>query len=381
MHLQLEALTSQSLEIDDIDEFLKDMPSDIDDTYDRSLSHIHSLSERERSLAYKCLAWVLYTARQLRADELRYIVALPDDARWTDDTRWSLKVEPKSIEAILSVCSHLLIKDGDMIRMVHYSAKEYIFETKRHTTTRDWVERLQQNEQALDYIASCSLSYALSPELDEPCDTLQDLIVRVEENRALWHAAKYFDLYVFKATGKLCDRTSHLLERLLQQDTEHLQALVQLRFVRDHFDLDTVAADFHPPDIPINMAALVFATHLHGTREVDQHRQKLFEKGIPPRTMHLAATEGLLDSVEEILKAKHDPNERDGKGATPLYYAAKHGHLDVCQAFLRAGASPDSQLNDENYSDFPLHIASEEGQYHIVDLLLRKGAKASIIGE
>lgn len=368
-------LSTKSREVD-VEECLNDIPSDIDETYDRALDSINRLSKMDKALAYKCLAWVLYAARQLRADELRHLVALPHDEK-----QWGSKVEPYQIEEILNVCSHLLVREGSMVRMVHYSAKEYIFDKDRHRIHRDWIQKLQQQETALDYIVSCSLSWILWPDLEEPCEKLPDLIGRVEENGALWHAAKYFDTYVSKATGNLSGGSLQLLERLLEQDHAHLRAVIQLRYLRDPFDLETLAADFHPSETPITTASLLFATHLYGVAEVNHHRHRLYDRGIPPQTMHLAAAEGLLGAVEEILQARHGPNERDAKGATPLYYAAKNGHLNVCSTLLRAGASADAQLNAESHFDCPLHIASEEGQYRVVDLLLKSGADVSILGK
>jgi len=56
-----------------------------------------------------------------------------------------------------------------------------------------------------------------------------------------------------------------------------------------------------------------------------------------------AAKQGALDRVKEILDAhSHLANSRDESGATPLHYAAIHGHRHIVQLLLERGADINS---------------------------------------
>ena len=53
--------------------------------------------------------------------------------------------------------------------------------------------------------------------------------------------------------------------------------------------------------------------------------------------LHQAAYNGNLAICEAILKKESDPQYSDEDGYTPLYWAAKEGHLDVVKFFLEKG--------------------------------------------
>lgn len=58
-------------------------------------------------------------------------------------------------------------------------------------------------------------------------------------------------------------------------------------------------------------------------------------------------------------------------GTSPLHFAAQAGHLDMCEALLRAGISRDARTKVDRT---PLHCAAQEGHYDVVELLLKNSA-------
>jgi ankyrin repeat protein len=74
-----------------------------------------------------------------------------------------------------------------------------------------------------------------------------------------------------------------------------------------------------------------------------------------PATMKVLAVKGMVEPV----------------GATPLYIAAKEGHLAVVKLLLEKGASIDAKAED---ACTPLWIAAFYGHADVVTLLLEKGA-------
>lgn len=81
----------------------------------------------------------------------------------------------------------------------------------------------------------------------------------------------------------------------------------------------------------------------------------------------LAARQGRLDVVKELVRRGADVEQRGLNGETPLGAAAIGGHDLVVHALLRAGADP-AQWSAQGQA--PLHLAAREGQVHVLKTLL-----------
>ncbi|MGI9388577.1 MAG: ankyrin repeat domain-containing protein, partial [Boseongicola sp.] len=93
-----------------------------------------------------------------------------------------------------------------------------------------------------------------------------------------------------------------------------------------------------------------------------------------PAELMLAAREGDLGKVIALLSSGAEP---DPKGiATPLYFAAQGGHLEMAEALLERGADPNAQSNWGT----PLHIAARRGHLELTRLLLEEGADPNLAG-
>ena len=113
---------------------------------------------------------------------------------------------------------------------------------------------------------------------------------------------------------------------------------------------------------------------------------KDFDLGRTP--LHWAARKGHLHICKLIIDNTKNKNPKTINGVTPLHLAARYGHVNICQLILE-NISLDfrknlqglkiSQIkgqkiinNPPNNSGWtPLHIASEFGQYHVVQLILK----------
>lgn len=87
-----------------------------------------------------------------------------------------------------------------------------------------------------------------------------------------------------------------------------------------------------------------------------------------------ASANGYEELVEWLLSRKAEVNFMEEDGTTPIFYAAKGGHLAVLQLLIASGA----QVNPESpcIRDTPLSYAAGGGHEAVVQLLLAKGAKA-----
>jgi ankyrin repeat protein len=94
----------------------------------------------------------------------------------------------------------------------------------------------------------------------------------------------------------------------------------------------------------------------------------------PEEKLRLAAAEGNLLRVQTFLGQGISAQAADGRGMTPLFWAAKNGHPDVVALLLERGAAMNPLRQD---GVTPIFIAAQEGQRKVVALLLRHGGDAN----
>ena len=87
--------------------------------------------------------------------------------------------------------------------------------------------------------------------------------------------------------------------------------------------------------------------------------------------LFVAASNGHLDVVQCLVRARAAIDQANHSSETPLYAAASNGHAEVARYLVEAGADKHSATASQST---PLHIAAEYGFKEIVDLLLAAGA-------
>lgn len=86
--------------------------------------------------------------------------------------------------------------------------------------------------------------------------------------------------------------------------------------------------------------------------------------------------EGDLHRVKSLLEKEYNPREVDSAGYTPLHYAARNGHSDVCEMLLLSGANPDARTRSIKAT--PLHRAASQGHVETVEKLLKYRANVNL---
>ena len=81
----------------------------------------------------------------------------------------------------------------------------------------------------------------------------------------------------------------------------------------------------------------------------------------------IASHQGHIRVVQQLLRAKADPNIAANDGMTPLYAASYSGHSQIVQRLLQEQVDPNTASNE---GVTPLHIASQEGRVDVVQRLL-----------
>ena len=73
-----------------------------------------------------------------------------------------------------------------------------------------------------------------------------------------------------------------------------------------------------------------------------------------------------------------DVNYSDVQGRSVLCMGVKNGNVDMVKLLIENGAVVNSDADDKTKADMPIiHVAAEEGQCHVLDLLLRSGANVN----
>ena len=97
-------------------------------------------------------------------------------------------------------------------------------------------------------------------------------------------------------------------------------------------------------------------------------------KGIGQSSLiHDAALDGDIDEVQRQLDAGVDPNLKNSKGATPLFYAVYGGHLEIVELLITRGAD----VNAVYLNNSVLDQAHSYDDQEIVELLEVNGAEVA----
>jgi len=99
--------------------------------------------------------------------------------------------------------------------------------------------------------------------------------------------------------------------------------------------------------------------------------------------LHVAAAEGHVFIIKQLIEGGVDVDVVDGKGLTPLYYAIKEEHMEIVRFLLRAGANVDvwgsnraGQLpetwKDGKHCEPLLHAVMRDGTMRMFNLLMEE---------
>lgn len=92
--------------------------------------------------------------------------------------------------------------------------------------------------------------------------------------------------------------------------------------------------------------------------------------------LHIAASVGIPESIEQLLDAGADHEACTDAGLTALHISSQRGHLGVVTLLLAWGAEVSPEAHDGN---LPLHLASMNGHSEVVRLLLKRGDNEQLV--
>src|SRR6266436_4178580 len=382
---------------------LNELPTTLDETYERALQGILKEKREHAHHLFQCL---LVAIRPLRVEELAELFVIEFD----QDTGPSFKEgwrPANSEDAVLSACSTLIavIENGgtNIVQFSHFSVKEFLTSDRLRTSEigniHDYHIRL---DSAHAILARACLTVLL--QFDENVDKKRLKMFPL----ALYAAQHWVDHAKYE---DVASRIQDLIKQLFNPSRPYLSAWTWI------YDVDSghVRVNFYPPrERPRRpQATALYYAVLCGFSELANYlilthaedaNAKCGNHGTP---LHAASYRGHLDAVRVLLTHGVDMNPTDKYKITPLCLAFEGGHLDVMRLLLEHGAHVDvyysvSSLLSEasfssqtdtvhlflqhnadvnsrsRYNETPLNAASMGGHARVVRLLLEHGALVNV---
>ena len=344
---------------------LNELPTTLDETYERALQEI---PKEKREHAHRLFQCLVVAIRPLRAEELAELFAIEFDR----DGGPSLKEDwrPESPEdAVLSACSTLIAvienEGSKIVQFSHFSVKEYLTSDRLRTSSVDHYRIPLVAAHTI--LARACLTVLL--QLDENVDkkSLETFPLAFYAAKHWVDHAKYEDV---------ASRIQGAMEELFNPSKPYLPAWTWIHDV-DSYEVRETIDDLEerperPKATPLYYAALCgfsgLADYLITTHGESVHA-KCGKCGSP---LHAASYKGNLDVVRLLLAHGVDINSTSNEiESTPLHQASLSGDVDVTRLLLRHKANLNAK---DSLLDTPLHNASFTGKTKVTELLLEHGA-------
>ena len=88
-------------------------------------------------------------------------------------------------------------------------------------------------------------------------------------------------------------------------------------------------------------------------------------------SVHVAAKNGRLDLLQNLVPKLNEGNPKDDDGITPLHLAAKYGHLDAVKYLWIFITDMHPKAGPKLYHQTPLHSAAIGGHLEVVKFLVQ----------
>ena len=380
---------------------LRELPSTLDETYERVLKVIRQDNRIQARCLFQCLAVAM---RPLRVEELADLLALDFD--WAPGGIPMLRMEwqwDDQEDGVLSTCSSLIVIVYDhvshthVVQFAHFSVKEFLTSDRLAHSSEDVSYFHVHLSPAHTTIAQACLGILL--DLD---DHVHIEAVKRRLPLAEYAAQHWVDHAQFEGVA---DYAEDGIRYLFNPDRPHFSVWLQLHDIDDGWDQFRHYYRKEPRGTPLYYASLcgfrgvaayllspLHSQEIHAQGGLNHnplvaalHKRRFdvaellcehgadvditgYERQTP---LHAASADGLTDVVNWLLKHGADPNSVQDGLSTPLNMAAANGRLEVVRMLLEHKVDVNA-ANDDDHT--PLHLASENGHLDTVRLLLQHGA-------
>jgi len=374
---------------------LDELPTTLDETYERTLEGIPKQKWQHAHRLFQCMVAAI---RPLRVEELGELLAIefgPDVAP-TLMEGW----RPENAEdAVLSACSTLISiinDDGDdgsdddsngdddndyehskIVQFSHFSVKEFLTSYRLQSSSIGNISQFYiSSEPAHTTLARACLTVLL--QLDEHVDKK-----RLETFPLAFYAAQHWVDH-----AKFFDVISQVegaMEDLFNPKKSHFQSWLWVHNVEERHDTKTLdALSEHPSPLqttPLYYAALCGFSRL-AKYLIDSHGEDVnayCDDSTHGTPLAAASYGGHLDLARFLLDHGADTNGSSEHENTPMRAAYAGGRAMAMRLLLEHGAYVDDQRGLEGLGTL-LVSASWHGRVEFVDLLLQYNANVHVRG-
>ena len=343
---------------------LNELPTTLDDTYERALQGIPKEKRQHAHRLFHCLVGAI---RPLRAEELAEIFAIDFDTDAISNLMEDWRPEHAE-DAVLSTCSTLISiiedKGRRIVQFSHFSVKEYLTSDRlRSSEVGNICDYYVPLDSSHTILARACLATMLQLDENVDKDHLEAFPLAMYAAENWVKHAKYEDV---------SSRVQDAMELFFNPRKPYLAAWVRLHDVADGY--------VKPPSPP-GKAALYFAA-LCGFSEVADyiitHSEvdiaEFRHSGVP---LHVASSQGHIGVVYVLLQHNVDVNAECTSyfNWIPLHFASINGYANVAELLLEHGANINAQSTSNRT---PLMVASAWGHLEVVRLLLSNGADVTL---
>ncbi|KAK4081122.1 uncharacterized protein Triagg1_2654 [Trichoderma aggressivum f. europaeum] len=272
--------------------------------------------------AMTILAWVAQSKKPLPVGILQLILAIDTEKSMIDEDNFP------TADHITQACAPLVVIDSETrgARLAHYTIQEY-FESPNDTKTGKFQKLIAD---------TCMTNLSFS--------NPRSVFMNKNDDEGNFHnyATEFWAHHTeeaLSARGLDIQRVVHFLNNGAKSDLWH-DSLMQIDLARTNLSASTTGGLLQVPEQVVEF--------------------------------HVAACLGLSAVVVELIRKGYDPDVRDKRNRSPLWWAVYNGHAGIVELLLKQNV--DIEVRDTFTYRTPLNLAARRGPISIVRLLLDKDA-------
>ena len=328
---------------DTINEILRRVPKGLDKVYQRLLQQID-----DKEALVPILQWIVLAARPLTVDELTVATGMKTSGAFP---------ATEVIKNQLRFCGLLVKIEGDVVNLVHESAKEFFQSDQVNIKGISMFRMSQATHRTLmrTCLAHVERDYGTPGRIDE----------RSGHDSLLPYASQYWPMHFHHAIHVI-DAPSEFSRPFFQVDSP-----IREEWWKFYWEQEKNGGN--PPKFTLLHLAAYLGNRAWAKMLISEHASLISRKDNYGRTpLSWAVNRGHRDMVDFLLSHGARVNAKDRSNLTALHIAVTRQHKDLVSVLLDEGARLEKKTE---YGDTALIRAIQANSREIIQMLLEHGAR------